>query len=68
MDIKDEKLFSLLWFDHSFVVELVGARALTAGLERSQNWLWQKFSNLRSLVVSQWGAYLGECTAGVTSS
>ena len=41
------------WFDHSFVVELVGARALTAGLEHSQNWLWRtSFRALRSLVVS----------------
>ena len=41
------------WFYYSLVVELVGARALTAGLERSQNWLWRtSFRALRSLVVS----------------
>ena len=35
------------------MVELVGARALTAGLERSQNWLWRtSFRALRLLVVS----------------
>ena len=44
-------VFSL--FDHSLVVELVGARALTAGLERSPNWLWRtSFRAFGSIVVS----------------
>ena len=35
------------------MVQLVGARALAAGLERSQNWLWRtSFRALRSLVLS----------------
>ena len=42
-----------LLFDHSLVVELVGARALTAGLERSPNWLWRtSFRAFGSIVVS----------------
>ena len=47
------------WFDHSLVVELFGAWALTAGLERSQNCLWRtSFRALRSLVVSLSGTIL----------
>ena len=41
------------WFGHCLMVELVGARTLTAGLERSQNWMWRmSFWAMRYLVVS----------------
>ena len=39
------------WFDHSLVVELVGARALTAGLERSPNGLWRTSFRAFGLLV-----------------
>ena len=50
---KDEQVLFFSLFDHSLVVELVGARSLTAGLERSPNWLWRtSFRAFGSIVVS----------------
>ena len=50
---------------HSLVLELVGTRALTAGLERLQNFLWRKsFRALRSLVVSLQGTTHSAATGG----
>ena len=46
---------SFSWFDHwhSLVVELVGTRALTAGLKHLQNWQWQvSFRAFHLLIAS----------------
>ena len=40
------------WFGHCLVVEIIGTSALTAWLERLQNWLWRtSFRALRLLIV-----------------